>query len=184
MSCAQPYAAETLLRGAITRMVGECSALLANLAPDISVGIECGDALGAETIVASLIDENGLLRVNAYSDGGTYPLECDEVERTLHELFGEVLSRTTDGGLALSVYFDPELGDCDPMECDDTATISQMLRGAFARLNSNDQLVFMGIQVPAGTAGDCDEQEPIETALRRIMALTAPSQYAMRIAVP
>lgn len=184
MSCAQPYAAETLLRGAISRMSGECSSLLVNQAPEVTVNIECGDALDAETIVAGLIDGDGLLKVNTYSGGGAYPIGCDEADRTLHEMIGEILMRTSDGGMAISVYMEEEIADCVPAECDDSATLAQMLRGAFVRLNSNDQLLLMTQMVPAGSAADCDQQEPIETALRRTMAMLAPGQYAMRITVP
>lgn len=187
MACLELAPWATRLAAAILDAGGGCRSLAISVdeIPADDPIPACGDYPAAETAIAGLFDTQGRIRVSSYGagPGGVIPIDCAAGDQRLDEMLMECLLKAQNGGFMMAIFEDPLPDECTPIACDDEEPLETMLRGCFARLDSNGVTpVVRTIQSAGGTPIECGFDEPPESLLRSCMHRISATEYALRIA--
>lgn len=175
MSCGSLAGLATLAMRAM-RASSNCAAIACD--PNAPVGDfpECG-ARGAIADLFSIAADSGLISTSPASLGDVAEIDCEAAD--LNTLFCECLRRASiDGRKTLVTWEHGEPVDCGG-DCDETATLEQLLRGCFIRM-SNLELRVRVLPVDSMPLLQCGA-EHWQALLRRAIAKVGPSSYAIRV---
>lgn len=166
----------TLVRR-LARMTSEgCAAIRVDAQYAANGPLQCASApLGIA--LAGTITDDIAVRTEPASFGEVTPFTCDDRD-TIEQMMMRVVYPSDDGNLVYT-WEDGEIHECG-IDCDDTATLSQMLRGAFI-VQDNGVVRIRVVAVSADNALTCDQDEPWQTILRRAMVPIGDGLYAVNV---